>query len=70
MATSQRDICGLSNRLRYSPFFNHLVCVADVRNAKPARPLLLAAASLDKTRGIAGHWRIPILVPEPPMAQA
>ena len=49
VATSnQRDICEDSlTGCGIRPFFNHLVCVADVRNAKPAPdPYLLAAAKL------------------------
>ena len=51
VATSnQRDICEDSlTGCNIRPFFNHLVCVDDVRNAKPAPdPYLLAAAKLGK----------------------
>jgi HAD superfamily hydrolase (TIGR01509 family) len=51
VATSnQRDICEDSlTGCGIRPFFNHLVCVDDVRNAKPAPdPYLLAAAKLGK----------------------
>ena len=51
VATSnQRDICEDSlTGCGIRSFFNHLVCVADVRNAKPAPdPYLLAAAKLGR----------------------